>query len=227
MPGNGGEELRYSLRSLSNLPHGRVWVVGQKCPKWCSDEVGFIYVRESGDKWRNLPRAILAAVRNDEVAEDFALFNDDFFVLRELEALPVYHKGPLAEAAGYKRATGSYGRGYRETEKLLRALGVTRELVNYELHVPLPVRKAWMRDVLEVGLPKFKGRVLQTRTLYGNVYDIGGERLPDVKVFLRKWGNPGADFVSTNDQSFADRQSPVRRAILAAFPTACEYERKK
>ena len=32
-PGERNEELRYSLRSLSNLPHGRVWIAGYM-PKW-------------------------------------------------------------------------------------------------------------------------------------------------------------------------------------------------
>ena len=31
------EELRYSLRSLRNLPHRKVWIFGG-CPKWVNTE---------------------------------------------------------------------------------------------------------------------------------------------------------------------------------------------
>ena len=46
-PGDENEALRYSLRSLANIPHRTVWIAGYR-PKWC---YGIVYVpRDQADQ---------------------------------------------------------------------------------------------------------------------------------------------------------------------------------
>ncbi|MFF3129757.1 hypothetical protein ACFVRD_48125 [Streptomyces sp. NPDC057908] len=46
-PWNQNEQLRYSLRTLANLPHRRVWIAGY-CPTWVGPDVGRIPVAQAG-----------------------------------------------------------------------------------------------------------------------------------------------------------------------------------
>lgn len=91
------EELRYSLRSLANFPHGRVWFYGG-CPDGLKPDQ-HIYVKQDQDnKWQNVNMMLRMVCSNDEVSKDFWLFNDDFFVMEKVEKPTNYHNGDL-----YKR----------------------------------------------------------------------------------------------------------------------------
>jgi hypothetical protein len=214
--GPDAEELRYSLRSARNIGYDNVWVVGPRRPKGLPG-VLHLAVSEGPRKFTNLPRAILAAAREPEVAETFVLMNDDFFVLEDHpDGLPTLHRGPTAE----QRRTGPYGRGYEETERVLDALGVGSPL-SYELHVPLVVNKAAMREALERGLPIHRGGCLHTRTLYGNYAGIAGAHVEDVKLYSDRDTLPAGPFVSTNPASWSGKAG---RAIRDLFPTPSKEE---
>lgn len=207
------EELRYSLRSMeANLPHDQVWIVGRELPKWAQN-LHLVTVPDRGTKWQNIPSAIAAAC---QVSERFVLANDDFFVMAPIGEMPVYHRGTVDEAS---RQTGTYNRGLVETAKLLRDLGVEGELLNYELHAPMPVIGEDMVAALRRARG-FRGRCLQARTLYGNLHRVGGEHLADMKVH----GSHQAEgpFLSTTDSSFVGY--PVGERIREAFPEPSRYE---
>ncbi|WP_432034584.1 hypothetical protein [Streptomyces antibioticus] len=218
--GDGNEELRYSLRSLAaHLPHGRVWIAGYR-PAWVSDTVGHIDTAQTGSRFQNSTGNLRAACEHPDVAEDFVYFNDDFFVMQALEAVPVLHRGPLAEVIA-STPSSLYRRGASATQMHMQRMGLADEgpLLSYELHVPLPVVKADMLAALDAGrgLP-----VLHKRTLYGNLCRIGGVQTADVKVKAYDDVGPDGPFVSTSDASFAGGR--VGERIRAAFPVPCRYE---
>ena len=86
------EELRYSLRSLKNVPHGQVWIFGG-APSWISDRVNFVGVPQTDfnfrDAWKtkfeNTRRNLYTATQQPEVSEHFLLMNDDFYVTEVFE----------------------------------------------------------------------------------------------------------------------------------------------
>lgn len=47
------EELRYSLRSLKNFPHKRVWFYGG-CPKGLKPDVHVYVEQNEQNKWQNV-----------------------------------------------------------------------------------------------------------------------------------------------------------------------------
>ncbi|WP_406425861.1 hypothetical protein [Streptomyces sp. NBC_01589] len=146
------EQLRYALRSwAAHLPHGRVWLVGHR-PQWAAG-VGHIPTRQAGTKYQNTTVAVRAACEHPDVSERFLLCNDDFFAMHPVEEMPVFHRGPVRRVEAYyaARASGKYLRGMRETRELLESLGHPEPL-SYELHVPLPVDRAGMLNVLELGI---------------------------------------------------------------------------
>jgi hypothetical protein len=215
-----GDELRHSLRSLVNLPHDRVWVVGDR-PRWL---VGarHIPVPQASTKYLNSTTNVRTACLNPDVSDPFVLFNDDFFVLQPIDEVPVLHRGPVdvEEKRLIALRSGSYLRGLRDTRRVLATRGYT-DLLSYELHVPLVVHKAAMLQALEMGS---RVPVWHKRTAYGAVARLGGVESADVKIASRL-DLPPADavFVSTTDEAF--RSGAVGRFLRAAFPNPSPYER--
>lgn len=221
--GPANQQLRYALRSWAvHVPHRRVWIVGHR-PPWVADNVGHIPTQQAGKtKYKNTTTAVRAACLHPAVSQSFLLCNDDFFIMKKLRAMPVLHRGPVAEVERYyaARASGAYLRGMRETRELLESLGVNEPL-SYELHVPLPVDKTGMLAALD------RARhldVVHKRTLYGNLAGLSGRRIRDVKI-MNRGGNFARDgaFLSTMLDSFA--HGLVGAHIRRSFPRPGPYEK--
>lgn len=227
---DNGSELRYSLRSLSNINHGNVWVVGESEP-WFTDSVNHIArLQNSGTKWSSARDNILAACANVGVSEDFVLMNDDFFIMERLTALPVCHRGTLsASLARYraKRENGTYIRGLIETQELLKWSGCQEPLYAYNLHIPMVVNKKKMltcTDFVESIRPKHMPQCLHLRTFYGNYWQLGGQETKDVKVARLDAPIPSGPFLSSNDGTFR-RPGRLRKLIIESFPKPSRYEK--
>jgi len=214
------EELRYSLRSLRNLPHDRVWIFGG-APEWLRG-AELVPVDQRASKYRVTTAAMRAACLHPGVSDPFVLMNDDFFVMEPVAELPVLNRGPVdvvAEDYARRIGTSRYLKGMLATRDLLRELGYRRPL-SYELHVPLPVHKAEMLEALEVGeaagIP-----VLHKRTLYGNLAGLGGETIADVKVCGRRRQTlPAGPWLSTLDATFPS----VLPLLARRFPRPSPFE---
>ena len=183
---NDSEELRYSLRSLRNVPHKHVYVVGEK-PDWVSD-VEFIQVPQDGPKIDNVMNSILTAASLDGVSEDFILMNDDFFFMKKIHKVPSMNFGQLSEViAEYMRRypEGSrYIDSMRQAQRLLLERGI-KNPISYELHTPMVLNKRKIVDMLRREQWPF-----HLRTYYGNIYETGGARSDDVKIFVDQRHNP-------------------------------------
>jgi hypothetical protein len=217
-PSERNDELRFSLRSLAaHLPHDRVWIAGRR-PRWVSEEVGHIPVRQTGSRWRNSTVNLRAACEHPEVSGQFLYVNDDMFLMEPISEVPVLHRGPLEEVLAATRRS-LYRQGAMDTAALMRRLGVPEPYLSYELHIPLPVEKAGMLEALDAGraLP-----VLHKRTLYGNLHGVGGEQVEDVKVRGLSEDPPEGPWLSSTDAAF--HRGEVGRRIKAAFPDVCRYE---
>lgn len=209
-------ELRYSLRSLVNVPHGTVWIVGHK-PRWVVN-VEHLPTRQSGSKWDNTLAGLLTACTHPDVSDSFQLWNDDFFALQPTN-VPVWHKGPVVPVR-QRRNDASHVGGREATRRLLARWGVD-PVLDYGLHVPMVVHRRRMVDALRKAGSGIVA--LHRRTLYGNLYRIGGEQMVDVTVGNRRdvWPDD-AVWVSTNDRAF--KEGRVGAAIRALFPDPSPYE---
>ncbi len=212
------EELRYSLRSLVNLPHDRVWVFGGR-PSWLS-RVEYVAIGQAGDKNGNARRNLEAACRHPEVSDPFILMNDDFFIVQPLDSLPVLHRGTVAEVIAEHEARGlgrsTYTEAMRQTLKRLQLMGHTEPL-SYSLHIPMAVTKAAMLAAIAAGDGIDRA---QYRTLYGNIDGVGGVKVADVKLRNRREPLPPGPFLSTSDRTFS-RALPRLREL---FPEPGEHE---
>jgi len=165
------EELRYSLRSLANVEHGEVWIVGQ-APPWVTG----VQVIEGGmlrTKWHNLV-ADLHKACVVLTGRTLILMDDDFYVLGK-GPIPMLYRGSLREHI--EATAGSYQRTLQNTADYLKQWGVHRPL-SYELHVPMVIDADQMAEVLAPVV----GQALQARTLYGNLVGPVGSMALDVKA---------------------------------------------
>ena len=213
-PGDRNEALRYSLRSLGNLDHDRVWIAGH-LPSWVRG-VRHIPVPQVSTRWENSTANMLAACEHPGVSGEFVYFNDDFFVMRETVDVPIWHLGPV-DAAARRWGGSSYARGALRTRDRLAQLGHS-EPVSYEVHAPMVVDKAAMRAALAAGAGVVP---LHKRTMYGNLAGVGGVQVRDVKVATARAQPPEALFISTADAAFAGRAGGL---IRAQFPRPGPYE---
>lgn len=201
------EPLRYSLRSLANIDHGEVFVVGY-CPPWLVN----VTVLEGGRARQtyDLTYQHLLSAAKALPGRRLLLVDDDMFILRPVQTMPVLNAGSLRGHA--KTKMGAYGRSMERTAAWLEAQGVT-EPASYELHVPLVVDT----DIAAGLLPDLAG--VQVRSMYGNLAALGGDRIDDVKLRTAAPLPPG-DFVSTSPATFRRR----RADIAALFPQPSRYE---
>lgn len=208
-------ELRWSLRSLVNVPHGQVWIVGH-LPKWATGVNHLPRAQDGRSKYDIQRRHMAKACRTGGVSDMFYLFNDDFFVVAPVARVPVWHRGPMLQVH-QQSGRSRWLSGIRETAQLLRKWGIEDPL-SYELHVPMPVAKAAMDDALG-RIPTVRHGV-QMRSVYGNVAGIGGVLAEDVKNRALSAGCP---FVSTSDRSWSEHR--IGADVRALFPEPGRYEK--
>lgn len=221
--GGHNEELRYSLRSLRNLPHHRVIVVGGLPNFVDSRKVLYLPRSQDGDlKWHATTKHLLHALEKvPDLSDPFLLFNDDFYVMRPIRGgLPVYNRGDLGELIDWyrrQRHTGAYFAGMTETYALLKSIGYGKPLA-FNLHVPLPMYHLPLKAAYGTG----KGiKALHLRTLYGNIAGLKGETISDVKVYSTTTDWEGLPFLSSNDDL---PYGAITRVLTEAFPKVSRYE---
>ena len=220
-PGDDNEELRYSLRSLRNLPHGKVWIAGY-CPVWVSAEVQRIAVPARASKHDHALASLIAAMDHPEVSDPFLMFNDDFYVMRAMEKVPVLHNGPLLQVIEDHAKGSSYREAMEKTAAILQTDHSLEDLRGYEIHAPMEFEKVGLGLALSLGakIPR-----LQYRTVYGNLMNVGGTQCSDVKVYRQTKGHEYRNWslLSTSDRTF--KFHPVGRYIREQFSEVSPYEK--
>lgn len=221
---NDSADLRYSLRTLKHVPHGRVWISGH-LPKWVTNVGRLPGSNSLPTKQLNQVENIRRAVDSD-VADEFVYMNDDFFILHPVSEIPAMHKGPidpkLHKVGLDGKTAGQYALGLAETVRLLAGWGF-RDLLNYELHMPLTMSKPVLAEALERQRETADVPGLQFRTLYGNYHRIGGVQVADVKRSRLTDLIDGEVFVSTSDAAF--QAGEIGRQLRARFSQPSPYER--
>lgn len=215
------EELRYSIRSvLHSFPDAEVWVVGSK-PSWYGGN--FIKHKDKATKFTNIHDALKMISSNGLIPEDFVYMNDDFFIIDKIDEIPVFHGGYLEDKANeYLRLDEDsvYTRLLLKAYAKLVRMGVEKPL-DYDIHFPLPINKKALQGVVQ--LP------IMPRSAYGNLCNIGGIQVKDVKMYesgklmerSHDLETSQSSFVSTTDVSFEKLLVDV---LAERFPNPSKYE---
>lgn len=223
-------ELQCSIRSVAkNVDHRNIVITGYK-PSWINNKVLYLPRKQTRNRKQNKyfqsAQNIILACKDDRISDKFVLMNDDFFVMKHIKELGHYYRADLKtviDIYGEKYPRSPYLRGMKTTYNLLRKMGIMTPL-SYELHVPMVYEKKKRLELLKIQEPYMnRGESIHTRTLYGNIYKCGGERMLDVKVVKRsdKWSTDWP-FLSTEERTFYSL--PAGRHIRKSFDNKCKYE---
>lgn len=217
------EEIRYSLRSVEeNFPHRKVFFFGGRPPMINPDVM--VPIHQFGmNKWEKVRNSLIKVCENDEVTDDFFLFNDDFYILKpvDTENFINFSDGDLEGRA--KEIIHRYGKGSQYTTQLLQTATFLKahgkQSKSFVLHLPMLINKQKALEVLTM-----KGMPPMFRSLYANMAEIPFETRKDVKIYTNDL-TPGEDwdYLSTTDESFRDGE--VGKWIRARFPNPSRFEK--
>lgn len=217
--GGSYDELRYSLRSLKNLDHERVFIVGG-LPGWATG-VTHIGTPKGATKWLDAAGNQKAACLSPEISDPFILMNDDFFVMSRVDRIPDMNRGNARDLADLysQRYPGSrYASGMYDTIETLEAAGY-QDVLSFDLHMPDVVDKAGRLESLRMG----EGHeVWHVRTAHGAISGKVGETVRDCKVYDMRSAVPSGPFVSTSDRIFT--YGVAGRQIRRRFRDKSQYE---
>jgi hypothetical protein len=218
------EELRYSIRSVNaSFPEANIWVVGGR-PGWYVGN--YIKVDQTLTKYKNAFYNLKSITESSDISESFILMNDDFYIVRKIDSINTYHGGSLLEKINLYQKINSnsgYTRKLSATYKKVVSLGI-EDALDYELHVPMIMEKEKLKEVL-----KYQDQFLW-RSIYGNLFNVGGEQIEDVKVYtkgplvLKSYNLKKEDhiYLSSADTSF----DLILNSILKKqFTTKTKYEK--
>jgi hypothetical protein len=212
-------ELRYALRSLANLPHDRVVIIGDP-PDWVTN-VDILPGNRSENPHYNVADNIRLGCLADGLSDEVILLNDDFYITAPVDEIPSLYRSTLNEhISTLAHRKDWWPRSLRLTQTYL----ATRVEVplSFELHIPMVVRRAAMRDVCERAIAESPDNPLQTRSLYGNLFHVPATRADgDVKLYNHAVVELPSPFTSTHDGTFTS----FRRQLDALFPAPSRYER--
>lgn len=222
--GSNCDELTYSLRSLCNLPHDKVFIVGDIPANIRKDKVIYIHTEQTGTKWRNAINNIKTACADSRLSDDFVLFNDDFFVMQPITVQDLnVHWGTVQSVYDiyYKRNAGqtNWCKGMKQTQELMQKCGIEAPLC-YDLHTPMVFNKHKFLQMFDIeGVADID--VLHARSLYGNLYGVGGAYMYDVKY-------QGGDFEPKKYEKFLSCSnagfSKIKNFLDGKFKNKSEYE---
>lgn len=207
------EELKYSIRSVDkNLSHDRIWIIGYK-PNWYTGN--YVEVEDKSVKLENIRNCLSVVTKVGAISDDFVLMNDDFYILKPMGTLPTYHGGFLDDKISrYVAHSGStrYTRVLGEASRDLKKRGIKQPL-DYDIHTPMIMNKLKLKEIV--------GMNMAPRSTYGNIFNIGGTQIEDVKIY--KYNNtvdmsPGV--LSTEDNSL----KLVKEMLEKEFSEPTRYE---
>lgn len=204
--------LRYSMRSLINIPHDRVFLVGDK-PRWAQNIVHLPVKDKFGTKYYRL-KAIntwtkINGVCESDVSDDFILFNDDYFVLKKIDSIPYYYRGKVSmrRRTGYQKSV--YWSAFRFKNPL-----------HFGAHTPIVYNKDRFLKLFELYRIQMG---LDHKIVYCNHYNVSPiEKMADCKARSIDQLKFNRTFLSTSD---AVEQDPVfEKKMSTIFPEKSNYE---
>lgn len=180
------DQLRATIATLTaHLPHRRILTAGCR-PHWTDCE--HLDVPARGSKYPHAYAVLRAILEADHLTPSVVIADDDMYLMRPIDTLPEYHRGPLAEV----QPSAVRLHAWRDT------LAAAPGALCRDLHVPTLVNRADLADRLDaLDLPHQRTARIWWRTLVGG----GCTYLPDVKV---RDGVPAEDalWVSSSDVSW-------------------------
>jgi hypothetical protein len=214
--GNGSRwnnnELRFSLRSLKNIEHGNVFIIGE-CPQWVMNVTHIPAEDPYPHKQKNAIHKLTIATQIKELSKDFILMNDDFYILKPT-VIKYWYRRTIQETIE------EYNYGRRPYfEAIENTANAYPNGLDYSLHVPFIYNKTKLKKTIQICSDK----PYLLRTMYGNQWNVGGEQMNDCKARnMTEVKHNKSDFLSTTDGVVLF--PAFRQYMERTFNKPCKYE---
>lgn len=217
------KELKYSLRSLSNIEHNKVFIVGD-FPSFPITNIRHIHTTKLDSRYKTTTNNIKIACQNKEISEDFILMNDDFYIMNPIKIEDLLlDRGPLQEVVRFYH---NNHQNLTKYDKLVEQYYLnTKEigqnpLKSFELHTPMIINKTKFLSILKVILSEFEH--CNKRSIYGNKFLTNTKTIKDVKVLSTNINDFdfNTNLLSTSDSIFK-RVEPL---LQQKFHNKSKYE---
>lgn len=228
-PSDVNEELRYSLRSLKNIPFRKVVIVGHK-PDWIKGVYHIPTKQIYPNKVMNTNRNWHEISKSKQVTKKFILMNDDMFFMKPIKNVPFAHMcdhRDFMKSYASKHPTSYYTKVIRSTERRLQELGI-KNAKCFELHTPTIISRQAIRTAFEGSSYQFSP--LNIRTLALSLMEVDSRLMPDVKFYPAKeqLRNPKTNIdnlpvISTSDTVW---RGPIGEYIRNKFREPSKYEKR-
>jgi hypothetical protein len=223
---NNGRELRYSLRSLANVKHGRVWMVSPDMPDWVQ-EVNWISWIQLPEKQLDISEKykMLARFKGD-MTDNVIVMDDDYYIVKKMRSVPLIYNMPMRAKAVTRPPQDDLGALLRNTLRLLvqHRIGVPLAAV---LHVPFPITRSNMPIHLEDGRGPYEWKTIylnwaMQQGVYGKsvILDPKITEPKDVPIALEH--NVG--FIGSMERTY--NEVGMDKILNNFFPDKCSYERE-
>lgn len=222
---DGSDDVRYSLRTLQNIPHGNVFFAGDR-PSWAKNIMHVPRKTRGQNRYRDVDYLLQMICKDPRISDDFILMNDDFFIMQSINELPNWYKGILINDyhKHAKMRNSVYTRSILKTDNFLKQKFNIRVPRAYNCHIPVVMNKA-KRLSVSVMLEQYyrRGEMMLPRVIYGNLFAFGGEQHDDIK-YMGHDDNfaKGSPFLSTSENSF--KVGKIGEYIRSKFPEKSIYE---
>jgi len=222
------EEAKYSLRSLQNVEHGNIFIIGELPDYLNESNLTFIKKNDPyGINTSNMVRKLLHICGDKRVSDDFVLMNDDFYFL-EPQEIKDYDMGTMRFHIKNRRED-MYKKYLKTTRGFIRKKFGIKEPKSYELHYPIVINKKKFKKVFKK--IRWENKRIVWRSVYGNVAGIESTKAkPRTSVI------PAGDYKFLNRDDFEKIKgnkfisSPptvpqnFKTFIQQKFPTKSIYE---
>jgi hypothetical protein len=222
-------QLRYSLRSLSNLREEVDVVIVGYLPRWVKNVI-HVPTEQNKDKWCNAANNIIAACECEYLSDDIILMNDDFFFVAPVQRVYNFFFPIDKQIKMYLNTFGEnnrYAARLVDTRDFLLRQGLPRKnIVSYELHLPLVISRGGYLDAARLVGEDGMGHP-SMRTVYGNLFKSDEDVKAPQDVKIRRFTDhlPGGAFASTTKQVFL--RGIVGREIRELFPDRSIFEKEE
>lgn len=219
---NDNIELRYSLRSLQNIEHDKVFIVGD-LPNFVQNVI-HIPDNKVQSRYITTTNHLKTSCLDNRVSNDFIWMNDDFFFIKPLQYNDLLlNRGPLKEVVNHYHKIHSiltpYDKNVEVAYTELKTLGFENP-ISFELHCPIIINKQNFLSIID----KITSEALHCckRSLYGNFFIGNSNTISDMKVLSStNFDEKNYDkLISCSEHTF----NKIEHFLMSKFPNKSIYE---
>lgn len=221
------QELKYSLRSVEKFMknYRDIYIIGEIPPFINVDKIKFIpFETPEVYKEHRIMLKFLRACEIPEISKQFLMMNDDYFLVRPIDAanVPYYYDRPLNEKILERKSEDKYYVSMFNTFNVLR--DIVRNPKYFDIHYPMKYDKEMFPAIMNSFDWNIKAGYV-VKSLYANLAGIQGKKKIDRKIMKDMPFEKLLTYISTTDlfSTFGMNRALVR-LIHKLYPLPSIYE---